>query len=270
VIRIRIQYLSIANRAHHLPSLERASFKSSVFNMRFQQMKPSYWITRIVFLRCLAFIYFVAFFVAWMQNEYLIGENGLTPAIPFVERVKKSVHMTPEGSQLAIAKNIMKLPTIFQYLSPSDKHLNLTSVCGMFLSLLVLILGSSNMLIMLILWVLYTSIVNIGQTWYSFGWESQILETGFLAIFLVPYFTFTHKYPKNLPTPIVCVWGYRWLLFRIMIGAGLIKIRGDSCWRDLTCMNYHYLTQPVPNPISHLFHSAPGIYLSVVYECMEV
>ena len=21
---------------------------------------------------------------------------------------------------------------------------------------------------------------------------------------------------------------------------GLIKIRGDQCWRDLTCMNYHY------------------------------
>ena len=25
-----------------------------------------------------------------------------------------------------------------------------------------------------------------------------------------------------------------------MIGAGLIKIRGDKCWTDLTCMNYHY------------------------------
>ena len=39
---------------------------------------------------------------------------------------------------------------------------------------------------------------------------------------------------------VVVAWGYRWLLFRIMRGAGLIKIRGDACWRDLTCMDYHY------------------------------
>ncbi|EUA16200.1 lipase maturation factor 1 domain protein [Mycobacterium xenopi 4042] len=40
------------------------------------------------------------------------------------------------------------------------------------------------MLMWLVLWVLYLSIVNVGQTWYSFGWESLLLETGFLAIFL--------------------------------------------------------------------------------------
>jgi hypothetical protein len=43
-----------------------------------------------------------------------------------------------------------------------------------------------------------------------------------------------------------------------MIGAGMIKIRGDQCWRDLTCMNYHYQTQPVPNPFSIYFHNTPG------------
>ncbi|XP_071481421.1 lipase maturation factor 1-like [Diadema antillarum] len=57
--------------------------------------------------------------------------------------------------------------------------------------------------------------------------------------------------------PWVVLWGYRWLLFRIMMGAGLIKIRGDQCWRDLTCMNYHYETQPVPNPMSYYMHQSP-------------
>ena len=37
-----------------------------------------------------------------------------------------------------------------------------------------------------LLWVLYLSIVNVGQIWYGFGWESLLLETGFLAIFLGP------------------------------------------------------------------------------------
>uniref|UniRef100_A0A1X7TQG6 Lipase maturation factor n=1 Tax=Amphimedon queenslandica TaxID=400682 RepID=A0A1X7TQG6_AMPQE len=36
-------------------------------------------------------------------------------------------------------------------------------------------------------------------------------------------------------------------------------MRGDSCWRDLTCMNYHYETQPVPNPFSYYLHQSPEI-----------
>src|SRR5205085_4863882 len=50
---------------------------------------------------------------------------------------------------------------------------------------------------------------------------------------------------------------FRWLGFRIMVGAGLIKMRGDECWRDLTCMFYHYETQPIPNPVSRYLHFAP-------------
>jgi hypothetical protein len=49
----------------------------------------------------------------------------------------------------------------------------------------------------------------------------------------------------------------RWLIFRIMLGAGLIKIRGDSCWRDLTALFYYFETQPIPNPLSRWFHFLP-------------
>uniref|UniRef100_A0A8D1T665 Lipase maturation factor n=1 Tax=Sus scrofa TaxID=9823 RepID=A0A8D1T665_PIG len=38
---------------------------------------------------------------------------------------------------------------------------------------------------------------------------------------------------------------------------GLIKIRGDRCWRDLTCMDFHYETQPVPNPMAYVLHRSP-------------
>ena len=55
------------------------------------------------------------------------------------------------------------------------------------------------------------------------GWESQLLETGFLAIWLVPVFNI-QLLPVNTPTSRLCIYGYRWLVFRIMIGAGLIKV----------------------------------------------
>jgi len=48
------------------------------------------------------------------------------------------------------------------------------------------------------------------------------------------------------------------VLFRVMFGAGLIKLRGDSCWRDLTCLDYYFETQPMPNPLSWYFHWLPA------------
>ena len=52
-------------------------------------------------------------------------------------------------------------------------------------------------------------------------------------------------------------WPFRWLAFRVEFGAGLIKLRGDRCWRELRCMDFHHETQPMPNPLSWFFHRLP-------------
>ncbi len=49
----------------------------------------------------------------------------------------------------------------------------------------------------------------------------------------------------------------RWVLFRVEFGAGLIKVRGDECWRRLTCLYFHHETQPMPGPLSWFFHHLP-------------
>ena len=100
----------------------------------------------------------------------------------------------------------------------------------------------------LAMWALYLSIVNVGQTFYGFGWETLLLEAGFLAVLLGPAAT---------APPTLVLWLYRWLLFRVEFGAGLIKLRGDRCWRDLTCLDYHHETQPLPGPLSWFFHHLP-------------
>src|SRR5678815_865146 len=110
-----------------------------------------------------------------------------------------------------------------------------------------------------VIWFLYMSIVHAGQDWYGYGWEIQLLETGFLAIFLVPLFD-PRPFPRRAP-PIALIWLFRWLAFRIMLGAGLIKIRGDAAWRDLTALFYHFETQPIPNPASRAFHFLPHVAL---------
>jgi hypothetical protein len=238
---------------------ENAKTSSEEINegMRPQKTVPgvqpgTFWLTRIVFLRFLAFIYFVAFLVAYHQNRELLGSKGLLPVNNYLKRVKghfKGINF----------ESVRALPTLLwwgDYDKNVDWLLDVLALCGLAVSGGVFVLGGANMIVMSLLWILYHSIVNVGQRWYSFGWESQLLETGFLAIFACPILSM-QKIPIGTPTSYVVVWGYRWLIFRIMLGAGLIKIRGDQCWRDLTCLNYHYQTQPVPNPISYYLHHTP-------------
>ena len=46
-----------------------------------------------------------------------------------------------------------------------------------------------------------------------------------------------------------------------MLGAGLIKIRGDDVWRNGTALYYHFETQPLPGPLSRWFHFLPRLVL---------
>ena len=49
----------------------------------------------------------------------------------------------------------------------------------------------------------------------------------------------------------------RWLAFRIMLGAGPDQAARRPCWTHLTCLDWHFETQPIPNPLSPLFHHLP-------------
>ncbi|XP_045317777.1 lipase maturation factor 1 isoform X3 [Leopardus geoffroyi] len=195
----------------------------------------TFWLTRIVLLRALAFIYFVAFLVALHQNKQLIGDRGLLPCRAYLESVRR--YFRGRGGWDAVSY----APTVLWLLDWSHMNANLDALAllGLGVSSFVLVTGCANMVLMATLWVLYMSLVNVGQIWYSFGWESQLLETGFLVIFLCPLWTLS-RLPTGTPPSQIVLWGFRWLIFRIMLGAGLIKIRGDRCWRDLTCMDFHY------------------------------
>lgn len=194
---------------------------------------PDYWSSRLVFQRMLAALYLVAFVVAANQFRALLGERGLQPIPRFLRRV-----------------SFRQSPSLFHW-HYSDGFYAVVAWTGAVMSA-ALLLGAAawlpvwaHVLAWAVPWVLYLSIVNVGQVWYSFGWESLLLETGFLAIFLGP----AHTAP-----PVLVLFLLRWLLFRVEFGAGMIKLRGDRCWRDLTCLRYHHETQPMPGPLSWYFH----------------
>src|SRR5438874_2427696 len=205
----------------------------------------SYWLTRFVILRLLGFVYTIACLVAGRQLVPLIGRSGLTPAHDYLYNIHSQLGSRTEG--------MLAVPTLF-WIGCTDQGMSIFAWVGFALSLVVLG-GYANAILLTILWAMYMSIVHVGQIWYGYGWEIQLLETGFLSIFLCPLLD-GRPFPKSRP-PILVFWLFRWLGFRIMVGAGLIKMRGDECWRDLTCMFYHYETQPIPNPISRYLHLLP-------------
>ena len=63
--------------------------------------QESFWLTRIVFLRYLGFIYFIAFLISFNQNKELLGSHGLTPASNFLLNGKGTdLDLAPIGAQL--------------------------------------------------------------------------------------------------------------------------------------------------------------------------
>ena len=182
-------------------------------------------------------MFLVAFASTAAQFRVLLGENGLLPAPKLLEH-----------------KKYLRGFTVFRYWRYTDRRLLAVAWTGIVLAASVVVGVPQRgppwvpMLVFLSLWLLYMSITNIGQTFYGFGWEMLLLEAGFTAAFLG-----SDAVPP--PTPILLLTA--WLVFRLEFGAGMIKIRGDKSWRDLTALYYHHETQPMPNPLSRFAHLLP-------------
>jgi len=203
------------------------------------------WLGRWVILRLLGLVYLMASLTLFWQGPALLGPRGLLPIDSYLAQVAAET-----GSRAA---GFWQLPSVF-WLGAGDGALRAAGLLGAALSLAMLA-GYTNALALAILCALQISISNVGQTFYGFGWELQLIETGFLCIFLVPLVD-PRPFPRR-PPPRAVIWLLRWLALRIMWGAGLIKLRGDSCWRDLSCLDYHFETQPVPSPLTPYFHALP-------------
>jgi hypothetical protein len=212
---------------------------------------PTYWLTRFMILRLLGVVYAVAFLVAINQIIPLIGSNGLLPLGNYLELVSHALGSAGAG--------FVRLPSVF-WLWHSDTALLTVAWIGFVLSLMV-VAGYTNAPLLGLLWFLYMSFNHLGQDWYGYGWEIQLTETGFLAIFLCPLLDM-RPFPKR-PPPLAIIILFRWLIFRIMLGSGLIKIRGDEIWRNGTALYHHFETQPIPGPLSRWFNFLPHIMLKM-------
>lgn len=213
-------FLSRVWRVVHGPSDERATYESVI----------------VLFLRALGIVYFIAFASLAVQMLGLHGSQGILPIADLMARQSFDV------------ASVWFLPTVF-WLNTSDLFLQAVPIAGALLSLALIVLASRanfvRRIILILLFVLYLSLVATGQDFMAFQWDTLLLEVGFIAIFLGD---------ANI---IICL--YRWLLFRLMLLSGLVKIlSGDPAWRNLTALDYHFETQPLPNGIGFFVYHLPG------------
>ena len=193
--------------------------------------------TQWLFLRALALIYAVAFGSLTFQVIGLLGQRGILPVAPFLASVART------DSTL----RFVAVPSLLWF---GNDDLTLIGLCfaGVIFACMLLLTGFASgkfeRLILTVLFVLYLSFAAAGQEFLSFQWDSLLLETGFLAIFL----------GRNRIVP----WLFRWLVFRLYFLSGAVKLLSDDpTWRNLSALGFHWHTQPLPTPLAWYVDKLP-------------
>jgi len=150
--------------------------------------------------------------------------------------------------------NFNQAPSLFQFFN-SDLYLNSLCILGFIVSgLLSLNCIKQKYLrasLFLALYLIYLSFVNAGGVFLSFQWDALLLESGFLMIIF-------ELARNNNKTRTLATWLLWILIFKLMFMSGIVKLAsGDKSWADLTALQFHYQTQPLPNPLSIFFHHLP-------------
>ncbi len=207
--------------------------------------RPTYFRARRWFLRLLGVVYLIAFLSFWVQADALIGTRGIMP-LPQL--------LTAARDQLG-HKSYFVLPTLC-WLNSTNAFLHFLCGAGAAFSLL-LIVEIAPILCLALLFVLYLSLTIAGQTFYSFQWDILLLETGFLAVFLAPWRWWPqrgHLAPLSRPGLFLL----HFLLFKLMLLSGVVKLTsGDGSWWNLTALDYHYWTQPLPTVLGWWADKSP-------------
>lgn len=203
----------------------------------------TYVLAAWLFLRLLGLVYLAAFVSLALQIKGLVGSQGILPACEFLARQRS-----------AGFARFWQTPTLC-WLSSRDGFLSGLAWGGAALSLL-LIIGLAPIPVLLLLWLCYLSLFTVCRLFLSYQWDTLLLETGFLAIFIAPT-DWLPRLPHAAPSPLA-IWLFWWLLFRLMFFSGVVKWRSrDPTWRNLTALSFHYETQPLPTPLAWHAHHLP-------------
>ncbi len=212
--------------------------------------RPSYYLTRWLFLRGLGVIYLIAFISLGTQIKGLIGHDGILPAGQLMTFAAQQFDAQGIGLE-----RFRLLPTLC-WLGSSDASLEFQCIAGSVLAV-ILILGIAPAPCLFLLWIIYLSLTTVGGDFLGFQWDNLLLETGFLSIFFAPLRLLPGLSREEPPSRLV-LWLLRLLLFKLVFCSGWVKLMsGDINWRNMSALMFHYETQPLPTWIAWYANQAP-------------
>ena len=217
---------------------------------------PTYFAARRWFLRALGLIFLIAFVSLWIQIDGLIGSNGIAS----VSQLLPAAH-TQLGDRA-----FWVLPTLC-WLNSSDAFLHFLCSGGIVLSLF-LIFGIAPALSLVGLVIFYLSFAatsdGVLNPFLSYQWDTLLIEAGFLAIFLAPWRLWWTK-ANEPPVSRAAMFLLKLLFFKLMLMSGVVKLSSyqllqdpaEDTWWNLTALNYHYWSQPLPTVIGWWANQSP-------------
>jgi hypothetical protein len=205
---------------------------------------PGHERTSSVFLRAFCALYAFAFAALALQSKALIGDGGLSPATESLSKARETFGgLAP-----------LHAPSLF-WLGTSDGELTAAALLGLGLGPLG-VAGYASAPLLAALFALYLSFVHASDTFFQEPPDFLLLEAGFLAIFLAGPAKAARGAPSQAPLPVL--WLLRWLLFRVFVGAGIARLRGDPCWGSVECLPGYLETETTPTLFTYLAHALPG------------
>lgn len=219
-------------------------------------------LTRWLFLRLLGVATLSAFLSLHVQADGLFGEQGMFPAEPYMASVAEyaesmeAAHDQGNPDGWTSIDRYLHVPTLL-WMGAGDTWIQIWLIVGIVLSIL-LILDIAPGPVILALWLVYLSFVTAGEIFLRYQWDSLLLETLFVSLFFAPWRRFWPSLRGEREPSHIGLWLVRLLCFKLMFMSGVVKLLArDEAWNDLTALDFHYYTQPVPNLVSYYVHHLP-------------
>ncbi|XP_048727876.2 lipase maturation factor 2-like isoform X1 [Ostrea edulis] len=213
--------------------------------------------TRDFFLWCISVIYLIAFSSLYVQIPGLYGDNGILPA-------KLAINSNEISSWEELLEGQPTLLRLMPKLGLDiETGMDVLCILGILISFCCVVFTTArDMVSFTLLWMMYLSLYQVGQTFLWFQWDILLLETGFLTILVAPlnmqFFSSHHHHDK------ITMWLVRWLLFRLMFASGVVKLTsGCPTWWGLTALAVHFESQCIPTALAWFWHHLPKWFLKL-------
>lgn len=192
---------------------------------------------RELFLRGMGATFVVAFASLAVQATGLLGPSGVAPMRHTVEVLQQQQISFIEWPSIArVVPLFAERPALFAWI-------------GVLFGV-AMIAGFLPPLAAFGAWAIYLSCVTLGGPFLSFQWDALLLEAGFLALLVSPW-TLRLTRARSRPVAAPLRWCLWFLVGRLLLLSALVKIlSGSAPWRDGTALDFHWWTQPLPNPVS--------------------